>query len=175
MWASGITAAVLWVMGGIKRGPVTGREEQPVTGPIAAAESWAALGASDPTAAARLGLAGVYERLGVALVPPNAVTPRQYAEGVHRTLEWLLNLSPAARPLPARRLAPPLPIPVRRADGSIPSGDELLERTVHADPYLASLPEVLQLSLRERVEAEAREYRRLAALIADVERRASRA
>jgi hypothetical protein len=176
LWASGIIAALLWAEGGVRFGPVTGRDEQPVTSEVAVAEWFSAVAAVDgPGGGAGDGVEALCAGLGVRFWAPDPVVPRRYAEGVYQTLEWLISVSPSARPVPPKCSAPPLPIPERRADGSTPSADELLTRAFLAYPVLSCLSESQDLSLRQRVAAEAQEHRRLAELIAETERREAQA
>ena len=150
--AGGVGAALAWVRGG-RVGPVTGRDEQPVTVMLARAEMWAA------TAAERPGrtpppLERICADLGVAFWPPGEVDTR-WATGVRATLRWLLGT-------PGQQA--PAELPVRRPDGTTPTADELYEVAVAATPFLFELPEQ-RVALRSRVEANARRYRELAEMI----------
>lgn len=150
--AGGVGAALAWVRGG-RVGPVTGRDEQPVTEALARAEMWAA------TAAERPGrtpppLERTCADLGVAFWSPGAVDNR-WATGARATLRWLLGA-------PGQQA--PAELPVRRSDGSTPTAAELYEAVVATTPFLFELPEQ-RAALRSRVETNARRYRELAEII----------
>jgi hypothetical protein len=53
-WAAGVAASIAWIRGG-RVGPITERDEQPVTRAIADAERWAAEAARDPLHAPPMG------------------------------------------------------------------------------------------------------------------------
>lgn len=150
--AGGVGAALAWVSGG-RVGPVTGREEQPVTESLARAEMWAATAAERPGRAPPP-LERICADLGVAFRQPTEVDSR-WATGVRATLRWLLRI--ANQQAPAE-------LPVRRTDGTIPTAGELYELAVAATPFLFELPEQ-RSALRVRVEANARRYRELAEII----------
>lgn len=150
--AGGVGAALAWVRGG-RVGPVTCRDEQPVTEVLARAEMWAAAVAERPGSTPPP-LEQICADLGVAYWRPGEVDSR-WATGVRAALRWLLGA-------PGQQA--PAELPVRRADGSTPTAEELYEVAVAAAPFLFELPEQ-RVALRSRVEANARRYRELAEMI----------
>ncbi|MFR9805150.1 hypothetical protein ACL02T_23110 [Pseudonocardia sp. RS010] len=70
-------------------------------------------------------------------------------------MRWLLGLQDR----------PPLPIPERLADGSLPSPEQLMEREIAARPWAFEEPE-RRLELCRRVEREAQRGRQLVDLTA---------
>lgn len=156
--AEGACAALAWVRGG-GNGPVTGRDEQPVTEALARAEMWAA-SAVERIVSVPPPLERICGDLGVAYWPPGEVDPG-WATGVRVVLRWLYG-APGQKP--------PIEVPVRLADGTTPSADQLYEVAIKAMPYLYELPEQRR-ELRYRVEANARRYRQLADQIEDTKRR----
>lgn len=106
-WAAGVGAAISWIRGG-RNGPITERDEQPVTRAIADAERWAAEAARDPDHAPPLG--AIYAQLEVAPRPPLPGQDPNYAVGVWRALRWVLRV-------PGQD--PPLDIPRRHPDGRV--------------------------------------------------------
>lgn len=154
----GVCSALAWVRGA-GFGPVTGRDEQPVTEALARAEMWAA------SAAERIvdippPVESIYVGLGVAYWPAGEVDPG-WATGVRAVLRWLYG-TPGQKP--------PIEVPVRLVDGTTPTAEELYDVAVRVTPYLYELPE-RQVELWRRVEANARRYRQLAAQIEDIKRR----
>ena len=118
--AAAVVATVMWVWGRIP-GPVTGRLEQPVTRAVAVAEWWAAAAASDGGATSERQRRGVCAELDVAYWPPEydrVGLEEGYA--IYQTLSWLLGTLDGWE----RGRRPPLPIPVRNADGSLAPDDQ---------------------------------------------------
>lgn len=119
-WTAGVLNTALWVRGG-GAAPLTERVDVPVTRAMAEAEWLACLeldtepGEDGPPAEAECA------RLGVAYLPPRA-GDRVVARGVEATLRWLLGRSGVRGPA-----APPMELPTRDADGSIPPAQELYE------------------------------------------------
>lgn len=121
-WAAGVMATAAWVRGG-RPAPVSGRTDTPVTSALAEAEFWISLAVLNEHA----GLPGLPAealcvRLGVAYVAPRPDVNDRWARGTHETLRWLLG-----RDGPAGAAEPPMPVPVRRPDGTIPTVRELYE------------------------------------------------
>jgi hypothetical protein len=101
---AGMVAALGWVHG-VLSGPVTGRDESPVSWETATAELWAA--ASTRPDWPSPPLRQVCETLAVRCWPPASVDA-DFALGVCATLRWLTGADEQ----------PPLPIPVRNAAGT---------------------------------------------------------
>ncbi|MGH3770202.1 MAG: hypothetical protein ACRDRW_02185 [Pseudonocardiaceae bacterium] len=156
-WTGGVLGAVEWVIG-TGCGPITGRDERPVTWSLAVAELTAAavvMRGSGP-------LESECARLGVAYREP-LFTDRDHAVGVWRTLGWLCE--------PDRVGGSPLPVPQRRPDGSVPSADELYAGAIAVNPGAYREPGQ-RVELRGRaVKAEA-DFRWLVARIEETQRRA---
>jgi hypothetical protein len=89
----GIAAAVAWVRGG-RVGPVTERDESPVTRSLATAEMWAASAAGAPDLP-RPPLEELCDKFGVAYWAPRPILP-EWGEGAWRALRWLLGRSYSA-------------------------------------------------------------------------------
>lgn len=159
VWTGGVTAALSWVRG-IRRGPITTRDERPVTDRLARAEMWAADACLDPN----LPLGKIYRDLDVAPWPPIELD-RDYAGGVRAVLLWLVED-------PAVGILPPLPVPVRLADGTTPTADNLVEAALNAAPYLYVLPEQRQ-ALRRQSSSDAARYRQIAEIIDETRRTAA--
>lgn len=118
-WHRGVALTAAWVRawsGG--RGPVTLRDEQPVTRALATAERWAA--AWVDTDGPKFSLRDDAERIGVPFWEP-VTESRLWARGAESVLAWLL-----ANPLEQRR--PPMPVPVRNTEGTVATAEELYER-----------------------------------------------
>jgi hypothetical protein len=151
-----MVAALGWVRG-VLAGPVTGRDETPVTVSLARAESWAAAATradwSSPP------LRDVCETLGVRYWPPFQVEPG-YAWGVCATLRWLTGTDQAS----------PLPIPVRTPTGAVASGEQVYAALVAQSAGRVGLRERARLR-REAGETAARS-RYLAELVIDTATRA---
>jgi hypothetical protein len=154
--AGGMAAAVAWVQGG-RAGPVTDRDEKPVTRELAVAEMWAAVAVADGGTPPPLEV--ICEQFGVAYWAPLAVD-RLWADGVWRALRWLTGT----------QAEPPMQVPVRHVDGSTPSAEELYGLALAAAPH-RSWPIEERRALWDRVERNARRYRELAELVADTQRR----
>jgi hypothetical protein len=165
----GVLVAVLWVVGapGIP-GPITARAERPVTQPIAQSELFAAAAAAQAAvgviaAPDRIPLAGICAGLGVAYWPVIEDGRVERAQGVGHALGWL------GAGQPGRQYAAPLPIPVRNADGSIPTVEELYEQAVRG-VGVGCEPEQ-RAELRRRLAADVMAYQRSAELITVTQRR----
>jgi hypothetical protein len=146
-----------WVRHG-RVAPVTERDEQPVTRALAVAEMWAATAAATPDIPPPP-LAAICADLGVAYKPTVNVHP-EWADGAWRALRWLLG---------EQGQASPLPVPVRHADSSTPTEDELYDLALAAAPMSFREPEQLA-ELRRRVKVNAVRYRQLAELIEETKR-----
>jgi hypothetical protein len=129
--ARGIVAALEWVRGE-RDGPLTGRSERPVTAASARAEMWATAEIIYPEAP--LPARTLADELGVAHRRPLPIAPHA-AEGVRRTLRWLLG----------DVVEPPLDLPVRCTEG------ELVDAAMAAAPHRIWGPEE-----RHAARAEAR-------------------
>lgn len=152
--ACGIVGALMWVMGGVVVGPVTGRPEQPVTAAVAKAECWAAKATGHGGETPEWRLEAVCAELAVAHWPPNVelIDPEE-GYGVYQTLSWLLRWIDEYR----GGRVPPLPLPGRNLDASTATADELTEEAMVTQSSLWHLPEQRSMS-RERVDAETREH-----------------
>lgn len=157
-WAGGVAATMAWVSRG-RAAPVTERDERPVTRALAVAEMWAATAAATPHMPPPP-VASICADLGVVYVPAVDVHP-EWADGVWRALRWLLG---------EHGQASPMPLPVRHADGSTPTEDELYDLTFAASPVSFREPEQ-RAELRRRVRVNAARYRQLADLIEETKRR----
>ncbi len=101
--------ALEWVCG-LRAAPLTDRAEQPVTRPLARAESWVALcdaAGKDPTDRG-------WQRLGVAPLPA-VLANAAFSYGAWRLLDWLLG---------ERRDPPDEELPQRDADGILPPWEQ---------------------------------------------------
>ncbi len=118
-WHRGVALTAAWVRGYPgAAGPVTLRDEQPVSRELAAAERWAAAWVDSD--GPRFSLRDDAERIGVAFWEP-VTGSRLWARGAEAVLAWLL-----ANPL--ERRPPPMPVPVRTAEGAVATARELYER-----------------------------------------------
>jgi hypothetical protein len=160
--AEGGCAAVAWVRGG-GLGPVTSRDEQPVTRPIAKAEMWAA-SAAERIVSTPPPLESICAELGVAYWRPGEVD-RSWATGVRAVLRWLLGT-------PGQKA--PAEVPPRNTSGELLTAQQLYEAAMAAAPHQNWGPEERH-ALRHRMEVNAIRYQRLAALIEDTKRRLSAA
>lgn len=151
-FAGGVAACLGWVRGG-RIAPVTERDESPVTRELATAEMWACAAAATPGIPPPP-LEEICAELGVRNWPvlPAGVG---WAEGGEVCLRWLLG----------QQDRPPLPIPERLADGSLPSPEGLIEREIAARPWAFEEPE-RRLELRRGAEREVRRGQQLVDLIA---------
>src|SRR3954465_12533369 len=87
--AGGIAATLGWIHGD-RVGPITERDEQPVTRALAHVEIWAAFRVDDEfTDDPEPSLRSTCDRWGVVYWPVVATDPR-WANGVWRTLHWLV-------------------------------------------------------------------------------------
>ncbi len=159
-WHRGVTLTIGWLHGGA--GPVTLRDEQPVTRGLVNAERWAAIWVD--TDGPKLSLRDDCERFGVAYWEP-VVTSRLWARGAETVLAWLL-----ANPLEQRR--PPMPVPERNAEGAVATAEELYQRELSAAPHAHWGPEERRAA-RTRAEVAEIRSQRLAALVEDSLRRAA--
>ncbi len=156
--AMGATAS--WVRGG-RNGPTTFREEQPVTRALARAEMWAALAVLEfdtegAPPAVPVPLEAMCRDLGVAHRAPVATSP-VWARGVWDVLRWLTD-----DPLEQRK--PPMAVPVRNDDGTIPTAEELYQRTMAAAPDKHWGPEE-RYALRNSTGVDVLRSQRLAARV----------
>lgn len=160
--AGGIAATLGWIHGD-RVGPITERDEQPVTRALVHAEIWAAFRVDDEfTDDPEPSLRSTCERWGVVYWPVVATDPR-WANGVWRTLHWLVETV---------KVKPPVTLPVRNPDGTVPTVDELVKAEMAASPHRSwQLPE-LRLEARHRACATVAQSRELVALIDDTRRRA---
>jgi hypothetical protein len=92
--------------------------------------------------------------LGVTYIPP-ADVDRLWARGVYATLRWLLGRQGVDGPA-----APPLRLPVRRPDGSVPTAQELYEQALAATQGWVPAPEQRR-DLRLRFEVDVARAHRL--------------
>jgi hypothetical protein len=160
--AAGICVTLAWVRGG-RAAPVTGRDERPVTALLAAAEMWAAVAVSEDGPPPPL--RAICADLDVAYWEPT-VTDRGYARGVQGVLEWLLG-TPGVN-----GRVPPMLVPKRHPDGSVPTVKELYQQEIATGPYRQWGPEARQ-ALRDRFQVEVCRYHRLVEEIEDTKRRLS--
>jgi hypothetical protein len=160
--AAGICVTLAWVRGG-RAGPVTGRDERPVTVVVAAAEMWAAVAVSEDGPPPPL--RAICADLDVVFWEPT-VSNRGFAEGARGVLEWLLG-TPGVN-----GRVPPMLVPKRLPDGSVPSVKELYQQEIATGPYRQWGPEARR-ALRDRVEVEVCRYHALVEEIEDTKRRLS--
>lgn len=118
--AAGIASSVTWTWG-YGTGPATGRPEQPVTHRVATAEWWAAMAVADRGGTSERQRRGVCWELGVPYWAPD-YDGMSLEEGyaIYQTLSWLLGTLDGWQ----RGRQPPLSIPARTADGSVPPDDQ---------------------------------------------------
>lgn len=178
--AEGIGHAVLWVSGADVAAPVTHRQEQPVTAALAKAEFWAAMAACDGGGTPERVVRAQCNELGVAFRPPQPL-PRRWANrdsydpadevdierghAVYHTLGWLLR-HPDGYPTCTN---PPLPLPMRSAEGGLLTGEQVYERAVTRGEYLGRYkPPEQDRELRAWAQSQAREYERLVAVAEQV-------
>lgn len=155
-WTGGVIAAVEWVIG-TGCGPVTAREERPVTRNLAIAEFCAAavvIRGSGP-------LESECRRLGVTYREPLR-WGSDFAVGAWRTLGWLTD------PKPTRCC--PLPVPLRNRDGSVPTADQLYDQAIAADPDSYTTREQ-RVELRDTAVKAEDDFRWLAARVEETRRR----
>jgi len=156
-WHRGVALTVGWLRGGPGgAGPITLRNEQPVTRALANAERWAAVWVD--TDGPKLSVRDDCERLGVAFWEP-VVTSRLLTRGAEAVLAWLL-----ANPLEQRH--PPMSVPERNAEGAVATAEELYQHELSTAPHARWGPEERRAA---RTRAEVAEIRsvRLAALVED--------
>lgn len=160
---AGIMATTVWVRGG-RSSPITERADTVVTRALAEAEWWAAIEVDTDSGRARPPVEIECARLGVDYRPPLACD-RMWTRGVYVTLRWLLGVGGLDGPAAA-----PMPVPVRRLDGSIPTVRELYDKAMAATPECFGGPEQ-RAELRARVEVDVARSWRLDAQIAQVQQR----
>lgn len=153
-WFAGVTLTLAWARGG-RAAPITGRSAGLVTREIATYEGWAATAAATPNIAPPP-LRSIAADLDVELLHPQPVDP-ELAEGAWRTIRWLLGE-------PGQRA--PIPLPVRRADGSVPTAHELYDLAIAAAPERFVEAEQ-RADLSRRCQDTAHRYQQIAAVIAD--------
>lgn len=155
-WAAGVACSVAWIRGG-RVGPVTERDEQPVTRAIADAERWAAEAARVPASPPPLDL--IYAQLKVAPWAPLPDQDPDYAVGCWCALRWVLGV-------PGQD--PPLAVPRRHPDGRLYTAAELYAEVIRADDGRLS-PEQ-RAAKRLQAERDAAKYRYYSDQIAQVQR-----
>jgi len=155
----GMAVTAAWLRG-VRTAPVTFRDEQPVTRAVAQAEKLAAAWVSSD--GAKPPLEEFCAELGVPYRAPVA-TNAHYALGVWEVLHWL-----TADPL--ERRTPPVDVPERNPDGSIPTAEALYAEAVAEEPWRYRLPE-RRVELRDQSERRAARARGLADLVAETVRR----
>lgn len=106
-YEAGVAEAVAWVVGR-SLAPIIGEELDPT--PEAAEAEWFAAG-----------------EVELGRSPRGAVVPASTAQGVRRTLAWLLGRDPN----------PPIPLPRR----PVPTAEELYAEALAAEPHRSWLPE----------------------------------
>ncbi|MGH3751958.1 MAG: hypothetical protein ACRDRP_04545 [Pseudonocardiaceae bacterium] len=143
-WAAGVAAAVAWVRGG-RVGPITYRDEQPVTRDLADAECWAAAAARDPFGT--LPLNTIYTQLRVTPADPKPGLDVNYSVGAWRALRWLLGIEDQDAPLP---------VPRRHDDGRVFTGDDVYAEITRGDDSHLS-PERRQ-EIRQYASLQAAQY-----------------
>jgi hypothetical protein len=151
--AAGVGGALAWIRGD-RTGPITARDEQPVTCAIAQAEMWAAIAMEDTKTPPPLEL--ISARLGVAHWSPQPVETA-WADGVGLALGWVTGEDGCG---------PPMHLPVRNVHGRVCTADELYAAAVATGPHWYAHPEQ-QIELRSKCESIARRSAGLAALIED--------
>jgi hypothetical protein len=161
-WAAGIMSTAAWVRGG-RAAPVTSRPDAPVTRALAEAEFWTSLAVLDERSGSPAFPAdAVCARLGVTYAAPQPVDVL-WARGTVGTLRWLLG-----KPGSDGRADPPIPVPVRRPDGSIPTERELYERAL-SDARSVLVPEQRR-RLRQKAQHDVARAHRLDAEIRTIQR-----
>lgn len=161
LWSAGVAAAAGWAVGQ-RAGPVTDRQDVPLTRELVTAELWAANLAIDQApdgprvrGGRPVALAAVV-KLGVEWREPLPVR-FVYADGVWRALRWLLGVEGQDAPFE---------VPLRRPDGSLVSADDLYAMDLAEAPWRYRFPEQRN-ALRDRAQADARRYRELAERVED--------
>jgi hypothetical protein len=161
--AAAIMTTTAWVRGG-RTAPITERTDIPVTRALAEVEWWSAIEVDTDLGGARPPVEIECARLGVPYRPP-VVGDRVWARGVIVTLRWLLGL----RGLDGHAVTP-MPLPVRRREGAIPTTQELYTEAMAATPECFRGPEQ-RAELRRKVEADIARSWRLDARIVQVQQR----
>lgn len=155
-WAAGVACSIAWIRGG-RVGPITERDEQPVTRAVADAERWAAEAARVPANPPPMDV--IYAQLKVTPWAPLPNQDPNYAVGCWRALRWVLGV-------PGQD--PPIPVPRRRPDGSLYTAEELYAEVIRADDGRLS-PEQ-RATKRVQAECDAAKYWHYAEQIAQVQR-----
>lgn len=136
-----IAATINWVTAG-QDAPVTERTDEP-TELVARAEM---------LVADRVPFEDIPAMLGVDSPPP-VTEHRGWCDGVALTLGWLLGI----------HSRPPIQLPRRNPDGSVPDGEQLYAEARAARPHCAWEPEQ-RIEARDKAYADAARYARLASL-----------
>ena len=155
-WHEAAGAAASWIRGG-RSAPITFREDSPITLALAKAELFAAV-TVDSEGMPPPPLEDICGRLGVAYRAPVATNP-VWARGVEDVLRWL-----TADPIEQRK--PPMDVPVRGADGAVPTAEQLYQQRLAEVPgrYRASEQ---RRDVRQAVEVDVIRSQRLADRIAE--------
>lgn len=151
---AGMVAAVAWVRG-LMTGPITGRDNDPLSRQCAIAELWTAAAVQPgwPTPP----LPELCAMLRVDYRRPLAVEP-SYARGAWSALRWLTGTDNQ----------PPLDLPTRNRDGSVASADQVYRALLARQRIV---PAEDRASLRARAERVADRSKRLAELVASTAER----
>jgi hypothetical protein len=111
-----VSAAITWIWGLIKIGPVTYRTDDPVTRAVAQAEMWAAAAVFDGGGTTERELRGTCASLGVHYCPPDFDRlSLEHGRGFYETLSWLTGSLDGWR----QGRKPPVELPVRATDGTV--------------------------------------------------------
>jgi hypothetical protein len=160
-WVHGAATTVAWIRGG-RTGPITNRDEWPVEENHARAELWAALAVGDTP-----GNTPPFSLIATRLnVPAWPIAPRVtlgHAEGVWRTLRWLLGHEGQPSPIP---------LPIRQDDGQPVTAEQLVATAINLQPTRFRHPEQ-RLALNTEAVTTARRYRELVDLIDETRHRLS--
>lgn len=150
---AGIAAAIAWVQG-MRNGPITGRDEQPVTAQLARAEMWAAT-AAEKIVSVPPPVRHYCAELGVAYWPVPDDIGQPWAVAVRSILRWLSG---------ATGQKPPVETPIRHPDGRTVTAEDLYEAELGRVPGLYRLPEQRR-DLRHKMDKAAARSRVLARAI----------
>jgi len=160
--AAGIHAALCWVRGVRREGPVSERGEAPVTAALAASELIAAMIAGDPVDGHLLDGARLLRRTTREVeFRPAVVVDTGYILAVWRALRWLTG--EGGQRAPYR-------LPSRNENGTPRTAEQLYRDALAAHPGYATVPESRE-RLRNEADAEARVTRQLADAIAGAQAR----
>jgi len=154
--AAGIHAALCWVRGVRREAPVSERTERPVAAPLVRSELIAAMIAGAPDGDLLSGSRLLERTTREVPFRPSVATDPRYVLAVWHALKWVMG--EGGERCPYR-------LPVRNADGSPRTADELYRAALVAHPGYATVPESRQ-RLRNEAETEARVSRQLADTIA---------